>query len=244
MLENLTADKLSQPLSPVPQCVLVHIGSSSPKSITFVPHPFRLLRNMPSNKTPMEQSAPSKVPVLTPGDILPAVMHQFEHGCQNCFIHKKIMADDQVSLIISGILDDHINRWIMADRDRLVALSFDSFMAEFHVNYLAEDWEEDTLHKLLSMIQNSSTFWDYAVALQSKNSLLCSTTSHLLDDKLHQQLGAGMEVRLSKKVSSEKSNKVVDFRKWLNKVKQCDETLHAEREEYKRIAKENRDTLG
>ena len=57
-------------------------------------------------KTPMatlEQSSPSKVPVLTPGDISPSVMGQFEHGCKNYFVHKKIITDDQVALIIGGI---------------------------------------------------------------------------------------------------------------------------------------------
>jgi hypothetical protein len=168
-------------------------------------------------------------------------MRQFEHSCCNYFIHKKIIANDQVSLVIGGILDDCINGWLMADRDRLVALSFDAFMTEFHTNYLAEDWEEDTLHELLSMTQGASTFWDYAVALQSKNSLLRGTISELPDDKLRQQLGAGMEVRLSKKVSAEKLNKVVDFCKWLHELKRCDKGLRAEREEYKRITKENRD---
>ena len=86
-------------------------------------------------------------------------------------------------------------------------------------NYLAEDWEEDTLRELLSMTQGSGTFWDCAIALQSKNSLLRGTVSHLMEDKLRHQLGAGMETRLSKKVSTEKVNKVPEFRKWLNEVK-------------------------
>src|ERR1700691_3493025 len=168
------------------------------------------------SKTPMavvEQSSPSKVPILTPGDISPAVMRQFEHTCKNYFVHKKIMVDDQVTLILSGILDDHIGDWISADRDPLVTLSFNAFMVEFRLNYLAEDWEEDTLHKLLGMTQGTSSFWDYAVAIQSKNSLLHETPLHLPDDKLCQQIGVGMEVRLSKKVSAEKLNKVVDFHK-------------------------------
>ena len=51
-----------------------------------------------------------------------------------------------------------------------------------------------------------------------------------------------MEVRSSKEVSSEKLNKIIDFRKWLNEVKRCDNVLHAEREKYKHIAKVNHDT--
>ena len=50
-----------------------------------------------------------------------------------------------------------------------------------------------------------------------------------------------MKVRLSKKVSSEKLNKIGDFHKWLNEVKRCDEALCAKREEYERITKENMD---
>jgi hypothetical protein len=240
--------KLSQPPSPIPQCIVLRLNSSgqplSPKTFVYIPHPFGLLRDMPS-KTPMasvEQNSPSKVPILTAGNISPAIMCQFEHVCKNYFIHKKIIADDQVSLIIGGILDDRVTDWIIAEHERLIALSFNVFMMDFHQNYLAEDWEEDTLRKLLSMSQGTNSFWDYAVAVQSKNALLRGMTSHLPDDKLHHQIGAGMEVCLSKKVSSEKLNKILDFHIWLNEFKQCDNVLHTEREEYECIAKENRDT--
>jgi len=197
---------------------------------------------MPSNKTPMatiEQNSPSKVPILTAGDISSAVMRQFKHVYLNYFVHKKVVPDDQVSLIIRGLLDNHVTDWIGSDCERIVTLPFITFMVEFRENYLTEDWEEDMLRELLSMTQGTSSFWDYAVAIQSKNSLLRGTTSHLPDDKLHHQLGAGMEVRLSKKVSSEKLNKVTDFRKWLNEVRRCDEVLRAEREEYEQITKDN-----
>jgi len=199
---------------------------------------------MPHTKAPMasvKQSAPSKVPVLMVGDISPATMCQFEHACMNYFVHKKVITDNQVSLIIGGILDDCVGDWIVSDRARLIGISFEAFMIEFRTNYLAEDWE-DSLHELLLMTQGSGTFWDYAITLQSKNSLLRGTTSHLLDDKLRHQLGAGMKVRLSKKVSAEKLNKITDFRKWLNEVKRCDDALRTDREEYERIAKDNRDS--
>src|ERR1700683_2632856 len=64
-------------------------------------------------------------------------------------ISKKIIVDNQVSLIIGGILDSHVSDWISADCDCLVALPFNAFMVEFRANYLAKDWEEDTLCKLL-----------------------------------------------------------------------------------------------
>jgi hypothetical protein len=93
-----------------------------------------------------------------------------------------------------------VSDWISTERNRLIALSFNVFMINFHTNYLAKDWEEDTLRDLLSMTHGSNTsFWDFAVVVQNKNSLLCGTTLHLPDDKLPHQRNAGMEVRLSKK---------------------------------------------
>ena len=160
----------------------------------------------------------------------------------NYFIHKKVIPDDQVLLIVGRLMDNHITDWIGSDREHFVSLPFTAFMVEFCSNYLTEDWEEDTLHELLSMTQGTSSFWDYAVAIQSKNSLLHGTVSHLPDDKLRHQLGAGMEIRLLKKVSSEKLNKVTDFHKWLNEFRRCDEVLCTEREEYERITKDSRDS--
>jgi len=236
--------ELSQSTPHVQRVLTCNTGNTSPKEFTFITLPFGLLCIMPSKTlmATLEQSSSSKVPMLTARDISPAVMRQFEHRCKNYFVHKKVIADDQVSLIIGGIQDNHVGDWISGDWDRLVTLSFDAFMVKFRSNYLTEDWEEDTLRELLSMTQGNSLFWDFAVAIQNKNSLLCSTTSHLEDNKLRHQINAGMEVHLSKKVSSEKLNKVIGFCKWLSEVRRCDDILHTEREEYERIAKDNHDS--
>ena len=192
-------------------------------------------------KATVEQSMPTKVPVPTAGDITPAVMRQYENVCNNYFVHKKIPGDDQVSMIIGGLLDTRVADWIDADHVHIIDLSFADFMDEFRHAYLEEDWEEDTHHDVLGMSQGSNSFWDYVVSLQSKNFLLCGTTSHLSDEQLCHQLGPGMELRLSKKIGSEKVNKIVDFRRWLNEVKHFDDQICDEREEYERILKESRE---
>ena len=199
---------------------------------------------MAPSKTPkatIEQSAPTKVPVLTAGDITPATMRQYENACNNYFVHKKIPGDDQVSMIVGGLLDTRVADWIDTDRMCIVDLSFADFMDEFRHAYLEEDWEEDTRRDVLGMSQGSDSFWDYAVSLQSKNSLLRGTTSHLSDEQLRHQLGAGMELRLSKKIGGKKVNKIVDFRRWLNEMKHFDDQIRDECEEYERIFKESRE---
>ncbi|KIM71556.1 hypothetical protein PILCRDRAFT_15280 [Piloderma croceum F 1598] len=243
---HLPAVKLPEPLSSLTQCIFVNTNTSpNPKSITFITCPLRLLCIMPPSKTPMaavKQSSPSKVPILMAGDISPAVMydqvsliigdmHALTLGTKSdnnrpsdtSTSHRtsSILHDldidafrciaDRHTHIIGGILDNRVSDWISTERDCLIALSFDTFMIDFHTNYLAEDWEDTTLH--------------------------------LPDDKLHHQINAGMEIRLSKKTSSKKVNKVADFRKWLNEVRSCDEGLHAEREEYERIARDNHESF-
>jgi hypothetical protein len=48
------------------------------------------------------------------------------------------------------------------------ALTFEAFMTQFHANYLQDNWEASTHCELLSMTQGSSSFWDFAIKLQSK----------------------------------------------------------------------------
>jgi len=114
-------------------------------------------------------------------------------------------------MIVGGLLDSRIADWINSDCAHIIKLSFANFMVEFRTAYLNGDWEEDTCCEVLGMTQGSSIFWDYTVSLQAKNSLLCGTASHLSDEQIHHQLGAGMETRLSKKVASKKGYKILDF---------------------------------
>jgi len=67
-------------------------------------------------------------------------------------------------------------------------------MTQFHANYLQDNWEASTHCELLSMTQGSSSFWDFAIKLQSKTSLLLGTPSHLAQDKLCHQSEVGMGI--------------------------------------------------
>jgi hypothetical protein len=177
-----------------------------------------------SNTTSVEQGSPLKVPILHVEDITPTVMREFEDACISYFDHQNIAEDKQVRMISAGFKDTRIKDWFAADRVCICALTFTDFMSEFCLNYLDDDWEETTCCELLSMTQGSDMpFWDFAITVQAKNSLLNSIASHLEDDKLHHQLEAAMHQRLSKKCGSEKTGKIVEFKPWLNKVKHIDE---------------------
>ena len=177
----------------------------------------------------VDWEVPTKVPILNAGDITPDVMREYEDDCINFFDAKEIPADKQVRKILAGIKDHRIKDWIAVKRNALLALTFDKFMTEFRANYLEEDWESTTRRQLLAMTQGTESFWNFAVALQAKNSLLTGTPSYLQKDKLRHQIEAGIDAKLAKKCDAEKSGKIDDFKKWLADVKRLDEAIRADR---------------
>jgi hypothetical protein len=106
----------------------------------------------------VEQDSPSKVPLLLPGDILPAVMCEYEYACLGYFDTKDVGANKQVQKILTGLRDTRIQDWVSINRKRLLALMFPAFMMEFKSLYLPKDWEEITCIKLLQMTQGTDVF--------------------------------------------------------------------------------------
>ena len=83
-------------------------------------------------------------PLLTPGDITPAVMCAFEMACFGYFEHKDIAEEKQVRKILAGLQDSRVQDWVSVERDRFVDLTYTEFMKEFRAAYLEKDWEEIT----------------------------------------------------------------------------------------------------
>lgn len=61
----------------------------------------------------LEQSVPTKPPVLTTGDVMAQVAHNFEVTCLKYFMHKDIKADSQVKMIVFGLEDTHLRNWYL-----------------------------------------------------------------------------------------------------------------------------------
>jgi hypothetical protein len=190
----------------------------------------------------VEQDAPSKPPVLTAGEITPAVMRSYENACLSYFENKDIAEEKQVRKILGGLQDSRLHDWIDIDRERFLTLSFVNFMVEFRAGYLPEDWEEVTRIKLLGMIQEEQAFRDFAVKVQAKNSLLRNTPSYLDKEKLRHRIESGMNQKLALRCRLEKSSKVEDFEKWLAEIRRIDDLVRAEKAEFESLAKATRET--
>jgi len=125
----------------------------------------------------------AKAPVLTEGDISPAVMMDFENAALDFFISKSVPSKKQVTMIILGIKDLRIRNWISADCARLVDLPFVDFMKEMRANYLHQDWEDQIRNQILTSTLTSSktSFWNWSQKLLKLNCLLRGTPS-IFDD--------------------------------------------------------------
>jgi hypothetical protein len=177
----------------------------------------------------VEQDAPSKVPILLPGDITPSVMRMYENACNGYFNTKDIPEDKQVHRILAGLCDNHIQDWVGIHCDHLLALTFPVFLAEFKLTCLLKDWEEITCIKLLQLTQAKASFWDFSIIVQARNSVLSGTRSHLDAVQFHHRIESGMNAKLALRCHLEKITSDGTLAEWLDKVLHIDNLLHIEK---------------
>ena len=90
---------------------------------------------MTSNLAIVEHPVTKHCPVLTGGDLTPQTLLLAENAFNEFFIAKNVPKEDEVKLILEAFKDVHIRDWIATDRERLLKLTFDEFMAELHTNF-------------------------------------------------------------------------------------------------------------
>jgi hypothetical protein len=190
----------------------------------------------------VEQDAPSKVPMLLPGDITPSVMHMYENACRGYFDTKDVAEDKQVRRILAGLRDNCIQDWVSIHRDHLLAMTFDDFLAEFKTAYLPKDWEEITCIELLQLMQGEDSFWNFSILVQAKNSTLSSMQSHLSEMQLRHRMESGINTTLALRCRLEKVTFTGNLTKWLDDVKCVDGLINTEQANFQALAKKSHET--
>jgi len=162
----------------------------------------------------------TKAPVLTEGDISPAVMMDFENAALNFFVSKSVPADKQVTMIIPGIKDLHIHDWISADHAHLVELPFSDFMKEMQVNYLHQDWEDQIHNQILTstLLSSKVSFWNWSQQLLKLNCLLRGTPSVFDDTVLRNHLEAHLNEELCAHLKHNEACKDKVLKTWINSI--------------------------
>ena len=128
---------------------------------------------MSSNIAFVEHPVTKHCLILTAGDVSPKVLVDLVNAHNEYFIAKNIDNADKVKKILGGFKDVHICDWIASDRERLLALDYEAFMAELHTNYLPANWEDNVCTQILGMkMEKNDKFWDWCQSMHALNIIL------------------------------------------------------------------------
>src|ERR1700678_1636310 len=98
--------------------------------------------------------------ILTGGDPTPQTLLILENAFNEFFIAKNVTPEDQVKVILGACKCVHIRDWIATDREHILSLTFEEFMADLHKNFLPLDWVETVRMTLLGMrMKKNMRFW-------------------------------------------------------------------------------------
>jgi hypothetical protein len=169
-------------------------------------------------------------PILTGGDTTPQTLLILENAFNEFFIAKNVTPEDQVKVILGAFKCVHIRDWIATDREHILTLTFEEFMADLRKNSLPSDWVETVRMTLLGMrMTKNMHFWDFAQDVRALNIVLRGTSSHMDNSLLHNQLEAGLEPALQAECSREGLCAVTALKDWIEHVKKVDERLTFDR---------------
>ncbi|KAG1866691.1 hypothetical protein F4604DRAFT_1778348 [Suillus subluteus] len=101
-------------------------------------------------------------------------------------------------------------------------MSFKEYMAEVRSIWLPLGWVDIVRRKMLASTQEQRPFSEWAIDVQSKNTLLRGTASHLADVNVLYHLEARMNTELAADYDAENIVEE-DLRKWIEKVRILDE---------------------
>jgi len=185
----------------------------------------------------------AKAPVLTEGDISPAVMMDFENAALDFFVSKSVPAEKQVTMIIPSIKDLRIRDWISAERARLVDLPFLEFMTEMRTNYLHQDWEDQIRNQILTstLASSKSSFWNWSQQLLKLNCLLRGTPSVFDDAALRNHLEAHLDEELRARLKHNEARKDKVLKSWIASVRLIDEARAVETKRHRELIEETLD---
>jgi hypothetical protein len=141
---------------------------------------------------------PKHIPLLTPGEVSPMVMHQWEMACEDFFsANKKLEESDCMAAVLPGLKDMHARDWVATHHTELVVLTFASFMKDLRKEFLSDGWD-DELHARIcnAWLRPSDSFTKWVNDIRHLNIILRGTNYHFSKDTLRFQLDSLLDVDL------------------------------------------------
>lgn len=139
-------------------------------------------------------------------------------ACKLYFSQKKIPDEEQVEKIAWSIQDPWVQNWYITHQRRIDEMDFLTYMEELQRVWLPTDWERTIHARVLATSQGDRNFWDWAVELQSTNTLLFSTASHLNEDAMRNQLEASRNTELTEMCRNDMIDEILDYHTWMEAI--------------------------
>ena len=144
-------------------------------------------------------------PILSSGNVSPAIIAQFLEYL-NAYFHKaKIATDnDKVRNSLTCFQDIRIDNWIKNNRERFLKedYTFTDFTTELRKRFLDPQWESMIVRNVVNcQMTNTEPFSDYANRVMAGNNLLIGTNSRLEPKDLRAKLEINMAGYLADKIS-------------------------------------------
>jgi hypothetical protein len=173
-----------------------------------------LISHKMSVNTPAEciHAEPKCIPLLTPGEVSPMVMRQWEMACEDFFsANKKLEEMDRVAAVLPGLKDMRARDWVATHRMELVALPFANFMKDLRKEFLSDGWD-DELHACIcnARLKPSDSFAKWVNDICHLNIILHDTDYHFSKDALRFQLDSLLDVDLRTRCKNRKIKELVD----------------------------------
>ncbi|KAG2346923.1 hypothetical protein BDR05DRAFT_1046205 [Suillus weaverae] len=165
---------------------------------------------------------PLKPPFLTVREVTPKALWSWEMGCTQFFIHKDVSKKEMVKKVTWGMQDPWIQDWYITNQEHIDLMTFKEYMAEVRSVWLPIGWADTVQRKILASMQGQCAFSEWAMDVQSQNTLLRGTTSHLADINILYHLKSHMNIDLAADYHTENIVEE-DLRKWIEKVRILDE---------------------
>ncbi|KAF9495570.1 hypothetical protein BDN71DRAFT_873162 [Pleurotus eryngii] len=199
-----------------------------------LPLPFQPISTM-GVSAKIEQSVPNRPPTMGEGDINTALLWDWFVKSENFLRHKNTTAQDMVKTVAYGMTSVHAIRWLAANGPLLLEMDWDTYKEQMCVLFLPTDWEYTARMAVLRLKQGFHPFMDFALDAMARNNLLAGTVSFMNDDFLRDAIEAGMDPELVQECHRENTNRLTEFRTWLDEVKRLDERR---RQRFDEIVKE------
>jgi hypothetical protein len=181
-------------------------------------------------------------PILTAGNVSPAILAQLIQYFTSYFHKSKIADEDKVRNSLMSFQDIKIDNWVKNNQDRFLTdgFTFEAFTAELRKRFLDPHWENSIVRTIVNcQMTPHESFTTFANRVMHGNNLLIGTPSRLDTMSLRAKLEINMSGYLADKIARlraadrDRIAAIVIFEDWLAEITLLDEENTAD---LKRIA--------